>query len=700
MDYPTSYPSLPPRAGCRWGFDTYGRPIPMPNIGFYTSVPADAECILSLNAEVPAKRSLGHRLQIQDRPAELWLDWDVEKAARDFRAEYPREVANIVRPTLWEDLYRYFDAHDLWFKGAWNLWHVIQCLCDENEGIRKQIDPHDLNEIDGWAWRWCTHRENRDRLSTWDQQSDILDLLTQENRNELCGCGSETLDILRRALCYWYHCSSIWGRHQPSGASINAAMDFIPSNDVSAARPACTSALAPTHDAFGRPSSAGPAPARAVTSVHVAPRAATPMPVIAHGTNYGRRASPTPDDAGAALNGTAAARDENNVPAGQIMSRHQRSKSGPVIVDYPLARRRGGIVYPGPSRQPDRGNQLPVVSSQPLRNPRQVQPRLPQKPDSLATQPSPRRDNGPQRQQTRKMCNNRNRSAGVYVYETYDACDCARCTIRSRSVCVNQLARNDLDSRDVCDILKEHFSAWGYVEDCSLVVNNNKAPYAFVQFASEHSALRAVAEANGQPIAHLTTQAKVTHPFFSKYYVAQVPPPRHGTRDHRRYWGNRMLDQTAAVPVRSKPSPQNGKGKAPVTATIYTSPTPPRHSSAELPLRPAFPGSSPPFSMAQPQDFPPNGCSPPQGGPLPALGIQQVQHRGILPAVQMQAAQLPMEQVQDGWSQAVQAQTKPPSEDALLMEVHARSESPASVSSMGSIRVRLPRMSRLRTEAC
>lgn len=488
------------------------------------------------------------------------------------------------------------------------------------------------------------------------------------------------------------------------------------------------------------------------------------MPVIVHGTNYDRHVCLASNDTRAALGGTEAAQGESEAIAGKRRSRHQQSKSGPAPMDSFLASYRGGVGHPGPSRQPDGWNQPPTASSNPHRNPSQVQPNPPRKPDSPAPQPPPDRGNDHRKQQTLQMCNNRNRSAGVYVYETYDPCDCMRCSIRSRSVCVSQLTRAALDSRRMRDILTEHFTGWGNVEFCEIILTSQKVPYALIRFTSEDSAIQAVDEADGQPITHLTDKAKVTHPFYSKYYVAQIPPPRYGTKDHRRYWEKRMLDQVSAVPVQGRASQPKRKGKAPATAAIPSQISPPSRLNAELPPRPAPLGISYPFNIAQAgqlswpihnqnpvpshddghrpwpmsytqhsrqagvqippmaggplpwpyvephgwpgsqmplssgplnhhQSFQPHGYPPPPAYPLPTPATQQVQPFEIPSAALMEFTQLPVQQAQDVSSRGVQTQTKLPSGEALLGEVHARSQPTSSDGNRGPIRVRLPSMS-------
>lgn len=196
-----SYPSLPPRWGLQWRTDLNGNLIPKPSLGFYWCMPFSAECVFS-----PEKRQLTALTPDGTEGAVLWSDWEIERSAVFIRAKHPHHAANLVRPSLWEDLYRYFDARDLWENGAWNMWHVVQRLSDENEGSKKRTDHYILEEIDSWVIRWCgkDDRKNLDKLIAWDGQGDVLGIFNEADWSEVQECEGEALDALRRALRHWH----------------------------------------------------------------------------------------------------------------------------------------------------------------------------------------------------------------------------------------------------------------------------------------------------------------------------------------------------------------------------------------------------------------------------------------------------------------------------------------------------------------
>ncbi|KAK0613080.1 hypothetical protein B0T17DRAFT_397101 [Bombardia bombarda] len=118
-------------------------------------------------------------------------------------------------PTDWTDLYKYFDAHDLWFQGVCNLLRVISHLVNENTvHLRDQspfppltdYDPDYYAEIDDWVFKWLTHEQNRRKLRSWDRKSDILSIMTPEDEEEDIGdIGPKALEVLSYELRYWHH---------------------------------------------------------------------------------------------------------------------------------------------------------------------------------------------------------------------------------------------------------------------------------------------------------------------------------------------------------------------------------------------------------------------------------------------------------------------------------------------------------------
>jgi len=193
----------PSSIGWDWGMSANGWRIPQPQMGFYWNLPADAPCAFSKNKD---QRCLSRGLAPKHR-AVAWSDVRVRTMATTLRAEHGDKVKTLVRPERWEDLYRSFDTVDLWSEGSWNLWRVLQLLCDENDAAAQShaLDCAVCDEVENWAYSWCTHKTNRLKLATWDQKSDILSVLSPSDSKNVSDCPKEALNMLRDALKYWHN---------------------------------------------------------------------------------------------------------------------------------------------------------------------------------------------------------------------------------------------------------------------------------------------------------------------------------------------------------------------------------------------------------------------------------------------------------------------------------------------------------------
>lgn len=235
---------LPSSIGWDWGMSANGWRIPQPQMGFYWNLPADAPCAFSKKRE---QRSISRGLAPKHR-AIAWNDARVHAAAAALRAEHSDTVKTLVRPKRWEDIYQFFDTVDLWFEGSWNLWRVLHLLCDENDvaAQRVSLDSAILDEVESWAYKWCTHKTNRLKLATWDQKSDILSVLSESDSRNVAGCRKEALDMLRDALKYWHGQYKIPVPEQDGSKADAQQLDRLPENSPTAPKPIGTSHVLPS----------------------------------------------------------------------------------------------------------------------------------------------------------------------------------------------------------------------------------------------------------------------------------------------------------------------------------------------------------------------------------------------------------------------------------------------------------------------
>ena len=178
-------------------------------MAFYTGMPRDAKCIFSASAAERDQRSLEHILP--PRRVELWPAGRIKAEAAVLRGSHPEEARAVARPQRWEDLWKYFDAYELYFRGSWNLWLLIDQLCAENEEqAMEAYDPALAGEVEDWVWKWLTWAQNREKLGRWDAGTDILSVLAKEDRDAVETTEPVVLNLVRRELKRWH------GQYGPS----------------------------------------------------------------------------------------------------------------------------------------------------------------------------------------------------------------------------------------------------------------------------------------------------------------------------------------------------------------------------------------------------------------------------------------------------------------------------------------------------
>ncbi|KAK0671361.1 hypothetical protein QBC41DRAFT_385878 [Cercophora samala] len=198
-----------------------GTALPTPLMSYYLKMPRDSACLISVNNTGKAPRFYSDPLSIPKRDIECWNQARVEKELRMIRTQHPALAETVTIPASWEDLYRYYDAHDLWLQGAWNLWTVINELGYQNEklvcyhqqmqkiqnlGHRSPLKPAEMSLISDFAEGWISFTENRLMLIKWDGSHDILQLLSPVDWKEggVEGLNQTQANFLRDEFTYWH----------------------------------------------------------------------------------------------------------------------------------------------------------------------------------------------------------------------------------------------------------------------------------------------------------------------------------------------------------------------------------------------------------------------------------------------------------------------------------------------------------------
>ncbi|KAK3310900.1 uncharacterized protein B0T15DRAFT_547824 [Chaetomium strumarium] len=407
----------PSKTGWAWGVAANNIRVPQPFMGFYWNMPDDAPCIFSAADQGRDKRKF-QRGCVPHRAAIAWDGNRFRAAALTLREKHGSIAQTLTRPRTWEDLYQWFDAYDIWWMGAWNLWLLLHLVCDENEGVsnpcsrsgRHQTNMADV--VNDWAYKWCTHKSNLVKLHNWDPkgEGDILDVLGPGDRENIHGCEAKALDVLRGALHHW--------RQQ-----------YTPPAPQGHAR----------RRSFSLPDLQPPSYLKRNPAIVIANRTGAAV----------RRESSMP---GLRVNSGAAQYD-----TGEHATRahHQPSKSGPVPA-VPAGRfmacRGVGVENAGPSRLPSRPTQQPP----PLLN------------GSVGMRDT----------RNRSDCRNEGHEFAwsVRKREAFAACHCQRCMHRSRSVYVAPIDQADgVGVENMRENLTRYFERWGHVEEAVAAARKGQA---------------------------------------------------------------------------------------------------------------------------------------------------------------------------------------------------------------------------------
>jgi hypothetical protein len=188
--------------------------VQSPLVGLYTNLPANAKCMFSLNQRNRERRVLAHVLP--PRRTIKWTEAQVRDKANSIMVNYPHEWTSVHRFAKWVDLYQYFDCHDLFYLGAWNLRDVVNLLYEEKRTARANaraqagLAPHFRAEIEDWVYRWMTWDKNRHKLATWNRNSDVLSIMDREDWKSIHDedhdiyLDQDALNHVRRCLEYYH----------------------------------------------------------------------------------------------------------------------------------------------------------------------------------------------------------------------------------------------------------------------------------------------------------------------------------------------------------------------------------------------------------------------------------------------------------------------------------------------------------------
>lgn len=168
-------------------------------LDLYTNPPPNARAIFSTVNGQRAVRKLEHA--VPQRKIHLWTRDELQSVCNSIRKVFWVFMRRIQQPFSWEDLWCYFDAHDIYHYGALNLWNVINHLHDENKIIFDDMQKEFALHIGQWADDWLLQPGSRKKLQEWDEdKGPIFSMMTNEDLKSLGKIKDDVIPLIANAL--------------------------------------------------------------------------------------------------------------------------------------------------------------------------------------------------------------------------------------------------------------------------------------------------------------------------------------------------------------------------------------------------------------------------------------------------------------------------------------------------------------------
>lgn len=171
---------------------------------FYTNPPQHRPAIFSTKQGELPFREMKHFLP--GRSVHMWDQDEIQSACNSLRLLYWDLMKTMQRPVCWEHMWKWFDSHDLYYYGAWNLWNVINHLFDENRLIHADVKKEFALHIGHWADEWCAKPANEEKLRAWTPvHGAVFRLLTSADHKNMGPINDDVIPMISDALKHRRH---------------------------------------------------------------------------------------------------------------------------------------------------------------------------------------------------------------------------------------------------------------------------------------------------------------------------------------------------------------------------------------------------------------------------------------------------------------------------------------------------------------
>ena len=146
---------------------------------FYLAAPETARAVISTDN---GKRPFRYTIHaVYQRKMDILGAREMQMMQNAIRLKHWDDVKHMAPLTVWEDLWHYFDARDLYVFGAQNLWNLVQQMVLENVLIFGSAWASSQFGIGMWANEWLKNPVNLAKIKAWDRETDIFSLFSGED---------------------------------------------------------------------------------------------------------------------------------------------------------------------------------------------------------------------------------------------------------------------------------------------------------------------------------------------------------------------------------------------------------------------------------------------------------------------------------------------------------------------------------------
>ncbi|KAI0475776.1 hypothetical protein GGR56DRAFT_674305 [Xylariaceae sp. FL0804] len=175
----------PPPGGAPFGWNSFWEGEPP--VAFFTDPPKHAPAIFSTKNGTRAFRHVPN--PTRERDGHWWHAAEIHVYCDELRHQHFGTCKYIQPVADYWDLYRYFDALEIYEKGAQNLWNVINRLLHQNQYILQDLINDVMPMIEEWAVDLLSDPQICKRLADWNPSTfpNVLSVFSPYELREIEG---------------------------------------------------------------------------------------------------------------------------------------------------------------------------------------------------------------------------------------------------------------------------------------------------------------------------------------------------------------------------------------------------------------------------------------------------------------------------------------------------------------------------------